>query len=127
MKLRSLYAAIGFGASMLTSTFAFADPVYMIAQIQVEDQDKFFGQYSAAAYTSLMANDAKILVATPSVQALEGEWAGNWTVVIEFPSPEKANAWYQSDDYQKNAIPLRLDASKFGNMVIAPAFKAPAQ
>lgn len=127
MKLKSLHAAISCGAIMLSSTFAFAEPVYMIAQIQVEDQEKFFQQYSPAAYISLSANEAKILVATPSVQTLEGEWAGNWTVVIEFPSPEKANVWYQSDDYQKNAIPLRLDSTKFGNMVIAPAFNAPAQ
>ncbi|MGL1922495.1 MAG: DUF1330 domain-containing protein [Hyphomicrobiales bacterium] len=127
MKLKSLYAAIGFGAVMLSSTLAIADPVYMIAQIQVEKQDKFFQQYSAAAYPSLVANEAKVLVATPTVQLLEGEWTGNWTVVIEFPSPEQADTWYKSDDYQKNAVPLRLDATEFGNLVFAPAFIYPEQ
>ena len=33
----------------------------------------------------------------------EGEWNGNWTVVIQFPSMESAVAFYESEGY----APLR--------------------
>ena len=38
---------------------------------------------------------------------LEGEWPHERTVVLEFPSREKAEAWYHSPAYQK-ILPLRL-------------------
>lgn len=32
-------------------------------------------------------------------QVLEGAWHPNFLVLIEFPSLERARAWYQSDEY----------------------------
>jgi uncharacterized protein (DUF1330 family) len=47
---------------------------------------------------------------------LEGEWAHPRTVIIEFPSREAAEGWYNSPAYQK-IISLRLK-STVGNLVI---------
>jgi len=41
---------------------------------------------------------------------LEGEWPHERTVILEFPSREKAEAWYHSPAYQK-ILPLRLNAA----------------
>jgi uncharacterized protein (DUF1330 family) len=47
---------------------------------------------------------------------LEGEWQHPRTVIIEFPSREAAEGWYQSAGYQE-IIGLRHQSSK-GNLVI---------
>ena len=47
---------------------------------------------------------------------VEGEWKLPRLVIIEFPSREKAEAWYRSPEYQK-VLPLRLKSSA-GNLVI---------
>lgn len=110
-----------------TATMAMADPVYMIAQIQIEDQEKYFNEYGAAVFPIILGTGAKVLVATPAVDTLEGEWNGNWTVVIEFPSEEAAmNDWYNSDAY-KDVRELRYATTSLGNMIIAPAFVPPSQ
>lgn len=109
--------------SMLTVEPALADPVYMIAQIKIQDQETFFKKYGAATSPILKNTGAKILVATPVIETLEGQWSGNWTVVLEFPSPEKAQDWWQSKEYQESARPFRLNSTEFGNMVLAPAFE----
>jgi uncharacterized protein (DUF1330 family) len=56
---------------------------------------------------------------------LEGEWHGNQTVVLEFPSPEAARAWYESPAYQK-AKSLR-EAAADTNAVIVAGFEAPSR
>lgn len=119
--------ALAATAAISTSTLAFADPVYMIAQIQIEDQEKYFSEYGAAVAPIIMQTGAKVLVATPTVDTLEGEWTGNWTVVLEFPSEEAAmKDWYNSDAYVE-VRKLRMNTTSVGNMVIAPAFVPPAQ
>ncbi|MXQ09033.1 DUF1330 domain-containing protein [Alphaproteobacteria bacterium GH1-50] len=106
---------------------AMADPVYMIAQIQIEDHTAFFEEYGAAAGPQVLGNGGRVLVASPTVDTLEGAWSGNWTVVIEFPSEEAAKqGWYNSDAYQQ-AIDLRIASTSLNNMVLAPAFVPPAE
>jgi uncharacterized protein (DUF1330 family) len=109
------------------TAMAMDTPVYMIAQIQIEDQDKFFNEYGPAAAPSVFGSGGKVLVATPTVNSLEGDWVGNWTVVIEFPSEEAAlSDWYASESYA-SAIDIRMAATSAGNMVIAPGFVPPKQ
>lgn len=106
---------------------ATADPVYMIAQIQIEDQETYFNEYGAGVFPILAGSGANVLVASPTVNTLEGEWSGNWTVVIEFPNEEAAlDQWYNSDAYVE-VREIRLAATSLGNMVIAPAFVPPQQ
>ncbi|MFY0681304.1 MAG: DUF1330 domain-containing protein [Thalassovita sp.] len=124
--MRKTLTALAFAATTIASAAA-ADPVYMIAQIQIEDQEKYFGEYGTAVFPIVMGTGAKVLVATPMVNALEGEWAGNWTVVIEFPSEEAAmDDWYNSEAYV-DVRELRFATTSVNNLVIAPGFVPPAQ
>ena len=118
--------ASAFAVAALTTT-ALADPVYMIAQIQIEDQEKYFSEYGTAVFPNVMGTGAKVLVATPSVETLEGDWVGNWTVVIEFPSEDAAlKDCYNSEAYG-DVRKLRMATTSVGNLVVAPAFVAPSQ
>jgi len=119
--------AFAVAATSTMASVAMADPVYMIAQIQIDDQEKYFNEYGAGVVPIIMSAGGKILVATPTVEMLEGEWAGNWTVVVEFPSEEAAlTDWYNSEEYVE-VHKLRLAATSVNNLVVAPAFVPPAQ
>lgn len=119
--------AIAATTAITIASAAAADPVYMIAQIQIEDQEKYFNEYGTAVVPIVMGTGAKVLVAAPAVTTLEGDWDGNWTVVIEFPSEEAAlDDWYNSDAYV-DVRELRLATTSINNLVIAPGFVPPAQ
>lgn len=108
------------------ATIASAEPGYLIAQIDIEDHDAFFGGYAEAAAPSLQQAGFKILVASPNAVAKEGSANGNWTVILEFESPEAANDWYASEGYQ-TAIPLREAAARSSNMILVEGFVPPTQ
>ena len=97
-------------------------PGYLIAQINVKDLPQYINEYGFPVFDLGTKNGAEFLVATPDAKTIEGEWSGNWTVVIRFPSAEAAHAFYNSAEY----APLR-DArvnklSSGGNLVIAEGF-----
>ncbi|MEP3045868.1 MAG: DUF1330 domain-containing protein [Roseibium sp.] len=124
-KLKALALATSF--TVLAPVSAIAEPHYLIAQIQIEDNKKYFEEYGPAALATLMNVDAKVLVATPTVANLEGEWDGNWTVVVEFPSEEHAmKNWYHNDQYGEAKL-IRQSAATLNNLIIAPGFVPPAQ
>lgn len=118
---------IALAAVMPMSSMTMADPVYLIAQIEIEDHEKYFNEYGKGVFPIVMDTGAKVLVASPSVNKLEGEWKGNWTVVIEFPSEKAAiEEWYNSERY-KSVSKLRLKTTSLNNLVIAPGYIQPTK
>ena len=65
---------------------------------------------------TLAAHGGRFLVRGAALTVQEGEWPHPRLVVIEFPSREAAEGWYQSPAYQQ-LMPLRL-RSTVGNLVI---------
>lgn len=126
MKTTLKSTALALAGLACVATAAAADPVYMMAQIQIEDHQRYFDEYGKAVFPLVKGTGAKVLVATPTVQLLEGEWDGNWTVVIEFPSEEAAvEDWYNTDAYGE-VRELRFATTTVNNLVIAPAFVPPS-
>jgi len=119
--------ALVLATSLTMTTLAMAQPVYMIAQIEISDHEKYFNEYGQAVFPIVMGTGAKVLVASPTVNKLEGQWKGNWTVVIEFPSEEAAmDDWYNSEAY-KTVRTMRHDTTTLNNLVIAPGFVLPSK
>lgn len=119
--------ALILAASLTLTTAALAAPVYMIAQIEIADHEKYFNEYGKAVFPIVMGTGAKVLVASPTVNKLEGEWNGNWTVVIEFPSEKAAmSGWYDSKAYKK-VRKMRHATTTLNNLVIAPGFVPPGK
>lgn len=98
---------------------------YFVAQVEITDQETYFNSYGAKVAPQLQAVGAEILAASPNSTVLEGEWPGNWTVVIKFPSQEAALAWYQTDAYQKEIRPIRLQSASLNNLILVPSFAPP--
>ena len=108
----------------LTSTAENTPKGYVIAQLEITNEDMFYNEYGSRSFPTLLANDGKILVTTQPADKLEGDWKGNWTVIIEFPSKAVALNWYNSKAYQ-DAISYRKNSTKFSNIVILDGFVPP--
>lgn len=74
-------------------------PVYMIGMIDVKDFEAYGEQYGLPVGAMFAEVGAEILVATREPEVLEGQWQGNWTVVVRVPSAEVAHDLYASERY----------------------------
>lgn len=75
----------------------------------IHDQDKL-DQYKSGVFATVEQYGGRYLVLGGPFEVLEGDWSPVIPVIIEFPSRDKAQAWYNSNDY-KPLRKLRLDAT----------------
>ena len=73
-------------------------PAYIIAHITVTDAEKY-EDYKALAPAAIAAHGGRYLVRGGPVISLEGEPESRRVAVLEFPSVEKAEAFYRSAEY----------------------------
>ena len=94
-------------------------PVYLVAQINVVDQKKYFSGYGSEVVKYLPFGNAEVLVATQKpAELLEGEWAHNWNVVVKFPSAADFDKFYLNEKYQQLVKPMRLETTDMNNIVL---------
>ena len=110
--LRALLTAL-----TLTTGAAWAEPVYLLAQSDVTDQEAFFDTYGPAAFATLQEHGATVHFGAQSYEPIEGIWSGNWTALVSFPSEDAAMRWYHSEGYQA-ARSLRIAASAGGRLIL---------
>lgn len=89
---------------------------YFIAQVQVESRD-VYQQYVDGVFPILRQYDGEVLVAHDDVDVLEGAWNPQRTLVIKFPSVERAKEWYESPEYQEH-MQLRHQASQANAIIV---------
>ena len=80
---------------------------YWVGIVNVKDQDEF-KKYTDIAGPALLASGAIILSRGGRIKNLEGK-AINRLVVIEFPSMDEAEIFYQSKEYKKGLKFLNSD------------------
>jgi uncharacterized protein (DUF1330 family) len=73
-------------------------PAYLIAQITVRDPLKY-ERYKELAPPSIGAYDGRYVVRGGTAETLEGSWRPTRLVILEFPSLERARAWWDSPEY----------------------------
>ena len=79
---------------------------YVIALETVHDQ-AMFGEYAKGVAATLLAFEGRFVARGGHYTVLEGEWQNPRTVIIEFPSREAAQGWYDSADYQNHRVPAQ--------------------
>jgi uncharacterized protein (DUF1330 family) len=72
---------------------------YLMGQITITNPEAY-AVYAAQVPQTIAAFGGKYLVRGGHATQLEGLSQGDRNVVIEFPSRELAQAWYNSDAYQ---------------------------
>lgn len=95
---------------------------YLIANHNVTNPEGY-ASYTAVVGATIFAHGGKILVAGPNSTAIEGS-PRQVTVVLEFPTREALQGWYDSTEYQ-DILHLRTDNSE-GTVVFADEFVMPA-
>jgi uncharacterized protein (DUF1330 family) len=73
-------------------------PAYVIVNVDVRDPDGY-EDYKGPAAATVAEHGGRYLVRGGKAERREGEWEPKRVVILEFPSFEAAQAWYDSDSY----------------------------
>jgi uncharacterized protein (DUF1330 family) len=73
-------------------------PAYLVVNIEVHDATRY-QEYIKGVTPTIEAFGGKYLARGGKVEVFEGEWKPNRMVIVEFPSAEKAKAWWNSAEY----------------------------
>lgn len=89
---------------------------YVIADVEVTDPERY-EEYRKQVPATIEQFGGRFAVRGGSFETIEGEWAPGRIVMIEFPSAERAKAWYDSPEYQA-IVPLREKYARTGFLTI---------
>ena len=96
---------------------------YIIVDMKISDPERY-KQYMAAAPAAVAAFGGEYLVRGGRHAVMEGDWQPTRMALLRFPSLERAQAFYQDENYRA-ARALRLGATEFFNMVVVEGVDAP--
>ena len=91
-------------------------PAYVVTEIEVLDPVRY-EDYKKMSSSSVAAHGGRFIVRGGKVDSLEGTWSPKRFVVVEFPSVEKAKAWWNSPEYAP-AKKLRQETAKSQMIVV---------
>jgi uncharacterized protein (DUF1330 family) len=79
---------------------------YVLSEVEILDES-VADRYRSIAAASIARYGGRYLVRGGAVDVIEGDWPSNKrVVVVEFPTMERARAWYASAEYAE-ALELR--------------------
>ena len=73
-------------------------PAYIIVDVKIHNAENYEG-YKKLTPASLIHYDGKFIARGGATETLEGDWKPGRIVILEFPSVEKAKAWWNSEEY----------------------------
>ena len=92
---------------------------FAVAEIfEVTDPDRM-AAYGKATAETLAKHGGKLLTANPG-RAVEGDWAPNRLVILQFDSMEALETWYKSPEYQE--LVIERQASSRAQLVFVEGF-----
>lgn len=83
---------------------------YIVGTVSISDPETY-KQYTAKTPALVAKHGGKFIVRGGDVDTLEGEAFNGRLVVIEFPSKQALQNWYNDPDYQE-ALLIRQSASQ---------------
>ena len=89
---------------------------YIIADVNVTDPTRY-EDYKKLMPDSLVPFGGKFIVRGGETKTLEGDRKTGRIVILEFPSKEKANAWWSSSEYAP-AKAIRQSVSHAQSIVV---------
>jgi uncharacterized protein (DUF1330 family) len=96
-------------------------PAYVVVQITIHDPVAY-ERYKELAPPSIGAYGGRYLVRGARTTTLEGSWQPARFVILEFPSAERASAWWSSPEYAPAKALRQACAHTEMLLVEGPAF-----
>lgn len=90
---------------------------YLIAELEVTNSAGY-EEYRRQVPATIAAYGGRYVVRAGDARLLEGHGGPGRMVVLEFDSPERAMAWYNSPEYQA-ILPHRLNNSTGRAIIVA--------
>jgi uncharacterized protein (DUF1330 family) len=88
---------------------------YVIAMVDVRDPVRY-EDYRRMVLPTIAAFGGRFVARGGRTEVLEGEWSPRRLVIVEFPSVERAKAWWNSPEYSE-AKAIR-QATSVGTLVV---------
>jgi uncharacterized protein (DUF1330 family) len=85
-------------------------PAFVIVEIEVNDLEDY-EDYKKLVPASVEAYGGRFIARGGAIESLEGDWAPERIVVLEFPSLERARQWWASPEYS-DAKAIRMRAAR---------------
>jgi uncharacterized protein (DUF1330 family) len=82
---------------------------YVIVEIEITDPERF-QEYRKAVPATIEHFGGRYLLRGSKVEAMEGDWTPGAFVVLEFPTLDKARAWWSSEEYRPLKALRRLSS-----------------
>ena len=90
---------------------------YVVVEVDVQDTDRY-ETYKRMVPPTLVAYGGRFVVRGGEAETLEGGWSPGRVVIVEFPSVERAKAWWSSEEYAE-AKALRQATAHSRMIVVA--------
>jgi uncharacterized protein (DUF1330 family) len=71
---------------------------YVISEVEVLDP-ALVEEYRSLAQATIAKYGGHYVVRGGSIESVEGDWAPQHIVIVEFPTMKKAREWYHSNEY----------------------------
>jgi uncharacterized protein (DUF1330 family) len=88
----------------------------LIGQLLIHDREQY-RNYESKVLSTVKKHGGRLIFLSDEVQVLEGKYDYKRTVIMEFPSKQIAEGWYNSPEYQE-IIPLRTSSSDANIIVV---------
>jgi uncharacterized protein (DUF1330 family) len=88
------------GAALHAQSTANA-PAYYVVEVNVRDLDKYRNDYASHVAATLVPYGGRYLAAGGRTESIEGAPPASRVSILEFPSMDKAEAWYNSPEYDQ--------------------------
>jgi uncharacterized protein (DUF1330 family) len=72
---------------------------YLIVDVEVSDHQAY-EEYRRQVPPSLLPYEGRFIARGGATETIEGDWRPGRVVVIEFPTAERAKAWWNSAEYR---------------------------
>jgi uncharacterized protein (DUF1330 family) len=94
-------------------------PAYVIVEVEIHD-NREYEEYKKLTPAAIAAFNGKFIVRGGKTVTLEGNWNPERIVVLEFPTVQRANEWWNSELYSSAKI-VRQRASKTKMIIVEGA------
>ena len=91
-------------------------PAYVVVDIEVQNPTPY-ERYKDLAGPAVAKHGGRYLARGGKTEVLEGSWQPKRFVILEFPTVEKAKAWWDSTEYAE-AKSLRQKCAKTSMVVV---------